>query len=228
MAPPSFSIAAPPSTDIWRKPPSTNALNAPTAHAATGKLNSFASAKIRIRLPPRPKLIQYDQGGILLSLSRPSSDSHSTSASGSGSGSAPAAPADSQWLKSGIEFYNGKPWVGTVACDRWADWSIADLCSKDVDCRPTITLLLERSSDELGRSLWIYALSADEAHTEGKEPAEKKETRTPLREVNWIFADEPDEVELSVSAYAARPQKPTAGEGQEIEVLFDQFEVRWK
>ena len=201
MAPASFTVIAPPSTDIWRKPPSTNAFNAPTGQGMTGALKVFKSARIRVCLPQESELIQYDQGGILLSISR-------------------AGAKNVQWLKTGIEFYKSKPWVGTVSCDQWSDWSIVALHDKDTDGRPTVTLELERSEDEMSPSLWIYMLGGQDDDGEVE--------RIPIREVNWIFADEGNgDVELAVHAYAARPQTPSTDAKQELEVFFDQMQVKW-
>lgn len=193
----SFEIIAPPETDIWRKPPATNAFNAPTAKSSTGPLKSFQKAKITFSLPHTSELVRYDQGGILLSILRPGQSLE-----------------NSQWIKTGIEFYLDNPWVGTVACDTWADWSIAPL--PNVSGYPTVTLELERSGDELGTSLWIYKIQKGASLD-----------RLPLREVTWLFADEND-AEIVVSAYAARPGKKEGNEGEELVVKVREFEVSWK
>ncbi|KAF3932701.1 hypothetical protein ABW19_dt0203578 [Dactylella cylindrospora] len=199
----SFEITTPPSTDVWRKPPSTNAFNAPTSNTSTGSLKSFLRARITFSLPHRSQLVKYDQGGLLLSITKP--------------GGPP--PAESQWLKTGIEYYLDEPWIGTVCCDRWADWSVTPLTGSQEDIEnPTATLELERSNDELGKSLWIYLIRKGEA-TE----------RVPLREVNWIFAEEADEeLTLSVSAYAARPLKKEGNETEGLVVKFKDFVIKWK
>lgn len=50
------------------------------------------------------------------------------------------------------------------------------------EARPSATVEARRERDELGKSLWVYWIVRD---GEGKEVE-----RRPLREVNWIFAEE--------------------------------------
>ena len=79
---------------------------------------------------------------------------------------------------------------------------------------------LERSGDELGKSVWIYVVEPESGEGQVK--------RMPIREVTWILADEEDDYQLAVSAYAARPQKPQTSARQELEVTFGEFKVSWK
>src|SRR5690242_6217229 len=60
---PPFTLSAPPDTDIWRKPPSHNAFNAPTHPSTlpTYPLSTFQRAKLTFTLPPANQLRQYDQ-----------------------------------------------------------------------------------------------------------------------------------------------------------------------
>ena len=119
----------------------------------------------------------------------------------------PKEEIDSQWVKSGIELYNGEPYVGTVGCDRWADWS---LTQAGID-KGKVTLEMER--DGADDTLWIYVVEKEG----GK--------RIPIREVTWVLGngDRPDEKEVWVGVYAASP-KPDGGvlevgfEGWELEV----------
>lgn len=180
---------APPDTDIWRKPPSTDVYTAPLTQTHKMALRNFQSARITFRADWTER---YDQAGMLMSLRS--------------SGEKGQIP--SQWLKAGVELYQGEPMIGHVACDRWADWSLYPL---SLPGDGWVTLEMERSNDELGRSLWLYLLGED-----GK--------RKPLREVNWILAAELEgkDVELELSAYAARPAKVDGG----LEVRFQDFRVQ--
>jgi len=45
-----------------------------------------------------------------------------------------------KWVKTGIEFTHGKPHVSTVACDRWADWSLLPMEGEKV----TVSIYLHR------------------------------------------------------------------------------------
>ncbi|CAI6315995.1 unnamed protein product [Periconia digitata] len=156
-----FNLSSPAGTDIWRKPPSHNAFNAPTYPAPLVQINSqaFQSARLTFILPPGEELRQYDQAGLLLHLTKP------------------GVPAiQEKWLKTGIEWYYGKPYVSTVGCDAWADWSVVPSDSYSGNTtRPTVTLEARRERDQLGKSLWVYQIIKD---ADGKE-IEKR----PLREV---------------------------------------------
>ncbi|KAH8099612.1 hypothetical protein BXZ70DRAFT_894838 [Cristinia sonorae] len=198
--PPSFTIVADPGTDAWRKPPTTDVLNAPThnyaphAHAPPGPfpLTSFSSARVTFSANWAQR---YDQGGLLLVLTpKPGS-----SASVPGQGKP-------KWLKTGNEFYLGRRNVGTVGTDAWSDWSLVGI----PDSKPEkITVEVRRESDENGKSLWVYWVDGEE--------------RVPVREVTWILAGE-EEWDVTVGAYAARP---ASGEGVQggLEVKFWDFFV---
>lgn len=198
-----FTLASPPGKDIWRKPPSTNVFSAPTHPSTlpTYPLSSFKRARLSFTLPPAPLLRQYDQAGLLLHMTHPAVPAH-----------------QAKWLKTGIEWYYGKPYISTVGCDVWADWSIVPLpgYGGDAHQRPGATIEVVRERDALGSSLWVYAIVPGEG---GKE-----EERIPLREVNWIFADE-EGWSVGVGGMVARPNDEGEeelvaefGEGVEIEV----------
>ena len=156
-----FNLSSPAGTDIWRKPPSHNAFDAPT-HPSTlpqHEFQSFQSARLSFVLPPGEQLRQFDQAGLLLHLTKPGVPS-----------------IKEKWLKTGIEWYNGKPYVSTVGCDAWADWSIVPLDSFAGNAsKPTVTLEARREGGQDGKTLWVYQIVRD---ADGKE-VEKK----PLREV---------------------------------------------
>lgn len=86
------------------------------------------------------------------------------------------------------------------------------------DARPSVTIEARREKDQLGKSLWVYQIIKDEA---GKEVE-----RRPLREVNWMFAEE-DGWDIGVGGYVCRPTKEGGdelleaefGQGVEVEVL---------
>ncbi|KAF1832090.1 hypothetical protein BDW02DRAFT_458930, partial [Decorospora gaudefroyi] len=212
---PPFHLSAPPETDIWRKPPSHNTFNAPThpPHPDTSPLPTFQRAKISFALPPAAQLRQYDQAGLLLHLTKPDHQS--------------------KWIKSGIEFYHGKPYVATVGCDAWADWSLMPMPADSLDetdtgtaaggagghdsnGRPRATIEAKRERDALGKSLWIYYIVKD---GEGREVQ-----RLPIREVNWVFAEE-EGWAVGVAGYVCRPTKlggsETEDDGEVLEVEFE-------
>lgn len=174
---PSFTITAPPSTDIWRKPPSTDRFNAPTSSetdsVTVGGLTKFLGATISFNIKAKE---QYEQAGLLLSFLPTSS----------GASSGTSSPP--KWIKAGIEQYEGVPRVGVVATDNWSDWSIAP----SAEDGEWTTLSIERGKDDMGYSLWVYQVTQG-----GKE-------KLPLREINWVFGIG-EEWEIKVEAYACKP-----------------------
>jgi regulation of enolase protein 1 (concanavalin A-like superfamily) len=165
-----FSIKASPNTDIWAKPPSTNRFNAPILYKSI-PLSSFKRA--RVALVADWKNL-YDQGGLVLVLNGPD--------------------GDRKWLKTGIEFTEGKPHISTVAKDNWADWSLLPVPSGGNAA--TIEMVKEQDG-----SLWVYFVEGI--------------TRSPVREITWIF-DREEDTECWIGAYACRPSK----EGGDLTVEF--------
>ncbi|KAL0581080.1 hypothetical protein V5O48_000974 [Marasmius crinis-equi] len=139
-----FTVTAPPETDIWRKPPSTNAFNAPTHDliSSPAPLTSFQRARITFN---GPWTTRYDQGGLLLHLTNPSK------------------PID-YWVKTGVEFYMDRPNISTVATQSWSDWSVFPTGSGSV------TIEVRREMDELGSSLWVYQIAKGENNAEERTP----------------------------------------------------------
>jgi regulation of enolase protein 1 (concanavalin A-like superfamily) len=199
-----FNLTSPPGTDIWRKPPSHNVFTAPTHPAPIPLygLETFLRARLTLALPPGNELRQYDQGGLVLHFTKPG-----------------LPEGKDKWLKTGIEWYYGKPYISTVGCDAWADWSIVPLSNFSGNTsRPTVEIEARRERDQLGKSLWVYQIVRDQG---GKEIE-----RRPLREVNWVFAEE-EGWSVGVGGYVARPTqeggdgelKVEFGSGVDIEVL---------
>ncbi|KAF2798460.1 hypothetical protein K505DRAFT_321825 [Melanomma pulvis-pyrius CBS 109.77] len=185
---PPFNLSSPAGTDIWRKPPSHNVNDAPTHPNPLPqyKLTDFQSAKVTFSLPVANTLLQYDQAGLLLHFTKPG-----------------LAPGKDKWIKTGVEFYYGAPYISTVGCETYADWSIVPLTPfAGNDSRPTTTIELRREKDVLGKSLWAYQLLYD---GEGKEVE-----RRSLRELTWVFADE-EGWNVGIGGYVARPN--TDGDG---------------
>lgn len=205
----SFTLAAGPETDIWRKPPTTNVFNgthlhqlplemspclqhsvAPFKTHSSGQVASFRSAKATFTASYTQR---YDQAGLLFRLTPPS-----------------ASQAQGKWIKTGIELYQGLPRLSTVACDSWADWSVGPVAGAEEIAvgQKSVSVLVRSEGDENGQSWWVY-------HVDG-------ETETPLREICWIGAPH-DGWTVEVAALVARPAK----EGGQLEAQFDGFEVEW-
>lgn len=123
-----FTITAPPSTDIWRKPPTHDAFTAPILYR---KLILSHFHRIRVTVSAPWKTL-YDQGGILFAR--------------------PHAGGEKKWVKAGIEFFDGRPCASVVAKDNWADWSLVDIESDTV----TVEFAREAIPQTDEPSLWIY------------------------------------------------------------------------
>ena len=136
-----------------------------------------------------------------------------------------------KWLKTGIEFYEGKPYMSTVCTDRWSDWSITPLSSSPSSTtsssstsssssssspsdKPAATSEVERDGGPEGKTLWVYHIVKD---ADGKEVE-----RRPLREIAWFFAEE-EGWEIGVGGAVARPTVE-GGEG-ELKGSFSELSV---
>ncbi|KAI1765111.1 hypothetical protein GGR53DRAFT_287754 [Hypoxylon sp. FL1150] len=201
----SFTLEAAPGTDIWRKPPSTNIWNAPISRTSSGLLKNFQSARVTFWADWTER---YDQAGLLLVPKRASST---------------VSPPE-KWIKTGIEYYFGRPQLSTVGCDRYADWSVGPLALAADEPEPAevggVTLEIAREGDEHGKSLWVYRLVLG---VDGQ-----VREKIPLREICWVLAGE-DEKEkeewvLDVSPLVARPEKSAS---ESLKVRFKTFEVQW-
>ena len=192
----SFSLSAQPNTDIWKKAPSIDIFNAPYKPHTTAPLSHFRSATISFS---SSYTTQFDQAGILLILTSPSSPSR-------------------KWIKAGVEFFADSPRASVVCCDRYADWSVADIPSRPgfpsegdvVSGKRFVTVTVEKQASDNGAALWIYLVGQD-----GQ--------KIPLREIAWVF-EEPDKWELQVCAAVARPAKDVDGQ---LEAKFKDFDVKW-
>lgn len=201
---PPFNLSSPAGTDIWRKPPSHDVFTAPTHPDPLAKypLSSFQSARLTFALPPANTLRQYDQAGLVLRFTKEGQRE--------------------KWIKTGIEFYYGKPYVSTVGTDQWSDWSVVPLSPfAGNESKPTATIEAKREKDQLGKSLWVYQIVKGE---DGKEVE-----RRPLREVNWVFAEE-EGWEVGIGGMVARPTTEggegllTAEFGEGVEVVILDYE----
>ncbi|EAS35427.3 uncharacterized protein CIMG_00781 [Coccidioides immitis RS] len=171
-----FTLKAAPGTDLWSKPPSTVRSNAPTITRAIA-LSRFQRARVHVSADWSTL---YDQGGLVLMMEHKAR----------------------KWIKTGIEFVSGRPYVSTVAKDNWADWSLAPI--SDGGGGVTIEMVRQKGA------LWVYVV----------EKREGEEIMVPVREITWAFAEEED-VKALAGVYACRPAK----EGGELDVVFRDFEL---
>jgi regulation of enolase protein 1 (concanavalin A-like superfamily) len=194
-----ITIRAQPKTDLWRKPPHTDVDNAPTVLISSPiDINKFYSARVTINANWNTL---YDQGGLILFI---------------------PVGNTTTWLKTGIEFFDGKPYVGTVATDSWSDWSLVPL-GKEKGGKVTIQVERQVKEGKKVNSLWVYIID------------EEKGEKVAIRQItSWFWHEEnlaselEDNRHILVGVYAARPTVP-AGEGRENEELvvnFEGFEVK--
>ena len=185
-----FSLAADPGTDIWRKPPLTVSFNAPILYT-TIQLSNFKRARVTVRGDWKTL---FDQGGLCLW----NYTKHQ-------------AKEQWKWVKAGIEFFDGKPHIGTVTCDTWADWSLTEFGGNEV----TVEMEREVEKGEKTSSLWVYIVEA-----EGK--------KKPIREITWVFNPldgNEQENHYGVGAYAAKPTPDEDEKESRLEVSFNNFEI---
>ncbi|KAM0464951.1 hypothetical protein ACHAPV_001942 [Trichoderma viride] len=125
--------------------------------------------------------------------------------------SAPSTPR--KWIKTGVELFDNQSRLSTVCCDNWADWSVANASSaEDIKAgRKAVTILVERLDAHDGSCLWVYRVDG--------------ETKVPMREICWPYGEDGGKGwELEIGALVARPTKDTE---DELEVKFQDFQVKW-
>ncbi|KAG9123495.1 hypothetical protein FRC07_014866 [Ceratobasidium sp. 392] len=203
-----ITIPAAPGTDLWRKPPATNSTNAP-AYVEYHGLSAFRRAKVTVSAEWNRL---YDQGGLVMIL--PGTEiagslrSHSSSLTTENKNDT----AYAAWVKTGIEQFDGKPNIGTVATPAhgYSDWSL-------VPTPPgtkSVTIEVVRQPD--GPGLYIYFIEGDK--------------KTLIREVTWVFQGSDTSGQLlGVGVYAARPTKleGETEQGEALPVHFEGLEIEW-
>ncbi|KAI9826332.1 MAG: hypothetical protein M1832_000249 [Thelocarpon impressellum] len=210
----SFSLHAPPNTDLWRKPPSRDTSTAPILYTALR--HPFVAAEVTIAADWE---LEWDQGGLVIFAGAPpgrvvvppppppaqapvhvipepgsATSAATTAAPPTSTPEAPpayaSAPPASKWVKAGLEFYNGALHASSVcATSEGGDWALAPLSGPggSAHARADLRVKLER----VGYALWIWF--------EDGGGGWKK-----LREVTWFFWAVEDKA-VRVGVYASRP-----------------------
>lgn len=124
----SFSLTAPPNTDIWRRSDDDDVFNAPLIYQKLSA-SDFKSISVTVFAPWQT---QYDQGGLLLAF--PSKDG--------------AGPM--KWIKAGIEYFATEAVLGIVGTDRYSDWSLSPM---HTEYHQKARFKVERE----GSTVWVYA-----------------------------------------------------------------------
>ncbi|CZT15991.1 uncharacterized protein RCC_01831 [Ramularia collo-cygni] len=196
----SFTITAPPKTDIWRPADDDDVFNAPMIYQRI-KASDFKKIEATMWAPWKT---QYDQGGLVIAFLNSST---------------PKTPADPneevaafknlKWIKAGIEFFGTESCLGIVGTDRYSDWSLSPM---NKEYHQKAKFRAERD----GTTLWIYAAQ------------EGDEKLKPMREVKWAFLEGRGEGDILVGVYAAKPT-PEEGNEKDgatqkgIEVTFSEL-----
>ena len=177
-----FKIFAPPKTDIWRPSLTQDDFNAPFIYTSL-KSSDFKCMSATISADWKT---QFDQGGLLITW--------------------PAADRKHRkWMKTGIEYFNGKPALSVVGCDRFSDWS---LCPLPMVGMTHATIEAER----VGQTLWVYFVFNGEKRA--------------LREIKWAFLEDREtEADMWVGTYAAKPTAEADDVGAGIDVIFRDFKL---
>ncbi len=184
--PEKFTLTAPPGCDIWKKPGGHSTFDGPICYR-TLRLSTFRRARVTVSAQWKTL---FDQGGLCLILPR----------------NPLASPEGWKWVKTGIEIYNDSPHVSTVACDRWADWSLVPLEGGKV----TIEMEREVLGETRTSTLWVYIV-------------DQMGRRRPLREVTWVFDE--DDGDCEVGIYAAKPTKDEDDGERKLTVVFEAVEI---
>lgn len=189
----SFTLAAPPNSDLWRKPPAQNISTAPILFTALR--NPFVAAEVSVSADWE---LEWDQGGLVIFAGVPQGSAQSTTTTTATAQNRPAtqgnapppyvppAPA-AKWVKVGLEYCNGACHATSVcATADGADWSLTALPphhARRLDLRVKI--------ERIGYALWVWY--QDELFGWKK-----------LREVTWFFWGVEDK-SVRVGVYASRP-----------------------
>ncbi|KAL8701339.1 MAG: hypothetical protein Q9201_004958 [Fulgogasparrea decipioides] len=117
---------------------------------------------------------------------------------------------EKRWIKTGVEHFESRANISTVACDRWADWSLVPLPEESLG-KVAVEMTREVRNDEKTSTLWVHSVDTS--------TGEKRA----LREVTWVFEDEKmqGDQECEVGVYAAKPNADESDPGKELDVTFE-------
>ncbi|KAL4885401.1 hypothetical protein BJY04DRAFT_179670 [Aspergillus karnatakaensis] len=161
-----FTLHGPSSSDLWEAPGSDPTFTAPMIYQAM-PVQAFR----RVRVTVTAELAHlYAQGGVALIIHR--------------------ADGSRAWLKTGVEFVDGRQVLCTVGKDRNVDCSYAST----VEHGEEVTIEVERG----GCGVVVYKVDLD-AGTEGG-----KENRTVVRDLAWVVSGDQME-ECWIGVYVAKP-----------------------
>ena len=197
----SFSLTAPPNTDLWRKPPSRDTSTAPILY--TSLRHPFIAAEVLISADWE---LEWDQAGLVIFAGAPTARRPPETVGPDGQPPAYVPTPASKWVKAGLEFCGGRCNASSVcATSDGADWSLSPLLSSSSPSQPTRLDLLNPRVDlrvkleRVGYALWIWFEDPSIRALRDGETGWKK-----LREVTWFFWGVEDKA-IRVGVYACRP-----------------------
>jgi regulation of enolase protein 1 (concanavalin A-like superfamily) len=185
--PKSFTLAAPPNTDIYTSPKHGYRFNSPIIYHKLSP-SKFSKARITIKLN---WTLQFDQGGLILVLPAHGTDRPDGM-------SASVKEGHPRWIKAGIEAKDGSAHLSVVARETYADWSLTPAAK--FDGRVSVaTVEFEKS----GNALKVFVIEG--------------ETKRMIRQIQWVFIDAVEDVWLGVYAARPDPLKEAGGKDLEVE-----------
>lgn len=204
--PRTLALSAESKTDIYATPipPTHHTFSAPIVYRQI-LLSTFKSARVTVTAP---WTLQYDQGGLILII--PSSNNPSPDGQ-----NATSVSTHPEWVKAGIEMYEGKPYLSVVGKPRdgWCDWSLSTI-PQSSSGESQVTLEMTKYKN----ALMIWCLGPDNE-------------KTLVRKVPWVFLHEvnPDLGDKRESAYvglyAARPDPSSQANDNKLDVHFTDFDI---
>ncbi|KAJ5975587.1 hypothetical protein N7481_009294 [Penicillium waksmanii] len=177
------AIYSPPDTDIWRPSMDKNNFTAPYLYTQM-KSSEFQSVSVTVQADWKTL---FDQGGIAITF--------------------PRDDTPLQWIKAGIEYTDGAPYLGVVATQSLSDWSLSPMLNASDSKTATIEIVRDKTD------AWVYV-------HEGT-------SRRSLRQITWAFNEDTPEY-MHVGLYAAKPTRESES-GHELDklaVTFKSFSLR--
>ena len=178
-------IHTPPDTDIWRPSLSKDNFTAPYLYTQI-RTSDFQSVSVTVQANWRTL---FDQGGIAITF--------------------PQDNAPISWIKAGIEYTDGAPYLGVVATEKLSDWSLSPVSNPSVPNFATFEIARD------GTDAWVYVVEGN--------------SRRPLRQITWAFNENPAEF-MHVGIYAAKPTREAESghEFDKLAVTFKSFAITTK
>jgi uncharacterized protein len=197
--PKSFDLTCPKGTDVYAAPHHGYIWTSPVIYYSLPNYSTFKSARVSVAFN---WIHTFDQAGLILVY--PSSNNPRPDAS-----NADTKDVHPRWVKAGVEVEEGKPQISVVGRDGgWADWSLSTFPPTAGAAGNSVSATIEFERSDNSLKVFVH---------EG-------ETKTMVREIQWVFDEPEKEKPLWIGVYAARPDPLKDAKGG-LEVKFREFEV---